>query len=68
MGYENLRKGYEDIQNKNEEKVELTREEQDLVKADIETLSSRAKLRVAYLKRKIEQQEQNCDDNGNPDA
>ncbi|MFX3624017.1 MAG: hypothetical protein ACE3JP_08250 [Ectobacillus sp.] len=68
MSFKDLRDGYENS-NKDKKPIELSAEEKELLKTqNIDNLSSRVKLRLAYLKAMIEKQEERCDDNGNPEA
>jgi hypothetical protein len=58
MSFNDLRKGYEEGQGK-EKSFEPTQEEKELLETnDIDTLTARAKLRLQYLKNKLELEKQ----------
>lgn len=66
MSLRDLIEGY-GAEKKEPKKYEPTEEEKRLLEEnDLDKLSSRVKLRLAYLKARIESQEPNCDENGNP--
>jgi hypothetical protein len=55
MSFNDIKKGYEDGLGKDEGTVELTNEEKELLDTkEIDKLTARAKLRLQYLKNKIE--------------
>jgi hypothetical protein len=58
MSFNDLRKGYEEGQGKNKS-FEPTREDKELLETkDIDTLTARAKLRLKYLRNKLELEKQ----------
>jgi hypothetical protein len=60
MSFNDIKKGYENGLGKDEGTIELSNEERELLDTkEIDKLTARAKLRLQYLKNKIEKRNEN---------